>query len=539
MGALTEGERPGELIALGTTGAAIAMSDGTLAAIYTIEHGSLQELREHLGRIVERNPGQHLKLCVIGGAEEARAVVAQAQPRVSLRRAVQAFHLAEDGSLWTGRNTRADSPFGEALLAAATASDDPPAFDVLAVRIRAAQMSAHEAASLQEGRAFVDRLKETKLRATPAMLAVLLVAFGLQQWFGGSIAPVLIRMGASTPAALAGEPERFLAAAFLHGGFVHVGLNAYVLWILGGFIERLLGGAHTVTIMVLAALTGGVTSVLLTHADLGVGASGGIWGLLGAAAMLAFRPDGVLHPTVVPSIRRAAVTNLVLAGAISFVPGVDLWAHLGGGIAGAGYVLAMRPHFAAAAMHERPTSRAATIFASILAAIAIASFAVAVIRGRPWELREPIPLVERELAAGVTLPVPLTSTEPEQFPPTPDDPTELWRFGDLRHDVLVVLVSLTPHDVPADRWEAELADLAALPPSVPEGASADGPWRVVAGADLPTLQTSWSAEEVVGEMLVVIRPNVLVQVQTRHFADGPAAATDAAAAIAAAASEAR
>ena len=416
VGALTDGERSGELIALGTTGAAIAMPDGTLAAIYTVEHGSLDEVRAQLVRIVQRNPGQHLKLCLIGGTAEAQAVVAGAQPRLSLRRAVQAFHLADDGSLWTGRNTRADSPFGQALVAAADGSDDTPSFEVLAARIRAAQMSAQEAASLQEGRAFVDRIKATKLRATPAMLVVLLVAFGMQQWFGGSIAPVLIRMGASTRAALAGEPERFLAAAFLHGGIVHFGLNAYVLWILGGFIERLLGGAHTVAIMVLAALTGGVTSVLLTHADLGVGASGGIWGLLGAAAVLAFRPEGVLHPTVVPSIRRAAVINLVLAGAISFVPGVDLWAHLGGGVAGAAYVLAMRSHFSAAGTRERPTSRAATIFASVLAAIAIASFATAIIRGRPWELREPIPLVERDLATGVTLPVPLTSTEPEHSP---------------------------------------------------------------------------------------------------------------------------
>lgn len=533
---MTEGEHPGDLVALGTTGAAIALPDGTLAAIYTTGHGTADELREQLANIVSRNPGKHLKLCILGGEDEAQTAVAAAQPRISLRRAVQAFHLADDGTLWTGRNTRADSAFGRALAAAVDAEAEAPTFETLATRIRGAEMSPAQAAAMQEGRAFVDRIKATKLRATPAMLGVLLVAFALQQWFGGSIAPVLIRMGASTPAGLAGEPERFLAAAFLHGGLVHFGLNGYVLWILGGFIERLLGGAHTVTIMVLAALTGGVTSVLLTQADLGVGASGGIWGLLGAAAVLAFLPQGVLHPTVVPSIRRAAITNLVLAGAISFVPGVDLWAHLGGGIAGAAYVVAMRPHFAAVGTHERPTSRAATIFAAILAVIAISSFAVALLRGRAWELRDPIQLVDRELTAGVHLPVPLTTTEPKRYPPTPEDPTELWRFGDLRHDPLVVLVSLTAHDVEPEHWESELAELAAEPPPVPEGAEADGPWRVVSGAELPTLQTSWSSEEIVGQMLVVIRPTVLLQIQTRHFSDGPQAATDAAAAIAEAAS---
>jgi membrane associated rhomboid family serine protease len=531
---LDDEEQPGQLLALGRSAAAVGMADGTVATIVTAEHGDGDALLEHLRSIVGRNAGLHLKLCVLGGDASAQAALLRVQPRLSMRRAVQAFHLRADGSLWVGRATRRDSALGRALARVAEHQGEPPSLEVLAARVKAHDVSPERVALVREGQAFVDRIKSTPLRATPAMLAVLLAVFALQAWFGGSLPPVLVRMGASTHATLHGEPERLLAAAFLHGGIVHMGLNGYVLWILGGFLERLIGGAHLGIIVVTSAAVGGITSALLTHADLGVGASGGIWGALGAAAVLAFRPDGVLHPTVVPSIRRAAVVNLLLAGSISFLPGVDLWAHLGGGLAGAAYASAMRPYFATplgAGHGSRVPSRAVTAIAFALAAVAVGSLAIAIARGRPWQLRQPIVLVDHALTDDVTIEVPLTASSPKHYPPDAQSRSEVWLFGDLRRDPLVVLASATPHDVPAHRLDAELEALRAEPVPVPEGAVADGPWTFVEGAAYPTLHARWIAEDLQGHMITVLHPRTLVEVDIRSFRDGPASAATAAQAV--------
>lgn len=388
--ALIEHTEPaGRLLGLGRDIAAVAMPDQSVVMLVSARFGDAPAIREHLATIVEQNPGLHLKLVLIGGDTPMREAVRRARPRLSLRRAIQTFHLDDGGALWVGSGTRRDSPVGRALTR--VASGDLAALEPdragLAGRVQTPEASPEQIASHREQRAFAQRLHESRLWVTPALLGVLALVFVLEWWWGAaSSAAVLVHMGANTQASLRDEPWRLLASTFLHGGVLHVLLNGWALWVLGGFVERLLGPARLLALWVIAGATGSLFSALLGHADLSVGASGALLGMLGAAALVAFRPEGILPATVVPAIRRAALVNLVLAGTMSFMPRVDLWAHLGGAIAGGAFFLAVRPALARSTPADGPpaASGALRALAVVLVAAAVLSLGIAIARGRPW-----------------------------------------------------------------------------------------------------------------------------------------------------------
>lgn len=129
------------------------------------------------------------------------------------------------------------------------------------------------------------------------------------------------------------EPYRFLTSAFMHSGFWHLLLNMYALWILGSILEPILGRGRFTAIYLLSAVAGNVTVLLFANAAISlwntavVGASGAVFGLLGAQMVIA-RLSG------------ADLTNLlVVIGlnlAIGFAPGMNIsWqSHVGGFIMG-------------------------------------------------------------------------------------------------------------------------------------------------------------------------------------------------------------
>ncbi len=145
----------------------------------------------------------------------------------------------------------------------------------------------------------------------------------------------LIEFGAKDHLLIAsGDWWRLLTAAFLHQGVLHLAINGYALWILGSFCEVMYGRARFLLIYVGAALGGSLASNYLTPQN-AVGASGAIFGLLGAALVFGFR-----HRSRIPALmgRRLRgslmfwlVVNLAL-GAI--IPVIDNWGHLGGLAAG-------------------------------------------------------------------------------------------------------------------------------------------------------------------------------------------------------------
>lgn len=232
----------------------------------------------------------------------------------------------------------------------------------------------------------------TRPVVTWALVASLAGIFGLEMLWGNASDVTLLHMGANVPALTrAGEVERLLAATTLHVTPVHAMMNLYVLFGLGTGLELLFGRTRFLVLYFLSGLGGAIGTTLLSGASASAGASGAIWGLLTASAVLAFRPPPWVPPERVAAARRSAMTNLLLNVGISFLPGIDRWAHFGGGLAGAilvGLGILVPPRVAEArgeaddAWHERSLR----VIAALLALATIASVAMAWYRGQPWYL---------------------------------------------------------------------------------------------------------------------------------------------------------
>jgi len=125
-----------------------------------------------------------------------------------------------------------------------------------------------------------------------------------------------------------GEWWRLGTAAFLHGSFLHVAFNMYVLFALGPTLERILGHYRYLLLYLMAAIGGGVASYAFSDIrTVSVGASGAIFGLMGALVVAGRR------------LKYDITQVLVLLGinmVIGFIsPGVDWRAHIGGLVTGA------------------------------------------------------------------------------------------------------------------------------------------------------------------------------------------------------------
>jgi membrane associated rhomboid family serine protease len=128
-----------------------------------------------------------------------------------------------------------------------------------------------------------------------------------------------------------GEWWRLLTAAFLHYGPIHLGLNMLALWWFGRALEDALGPARYLLLYVVSGLAGSAGALIANPNAVTVGASGAIFGILGAAVVLERQQTNVLGGS--------ALTLIVVNLAFTFaVPGISIGGHLGGL---AGGVLAM------------------------------------------------------------------------------------------------------------------------------------------------------------------------------------------------------
>ena len=133
---------------------------------------------------------------------------------------------------------------------------------------------------------------------------------------------------AMVPALAHQEPYRLITSPFFHLNVVHIALNMFTLAIIGSPVEALLGRVRFVALYLLSAIGGSVGFYLLApHNEGGVGASGAIFGLMGAYVVLARRKGWSTVPVVV-----LIVLNLVYG---FVVPGVGWQAHVGGLCTGA------------------------------------------------------------------------------------------------------------------------------------------------------------------------------------------------------------
>ncbi|MFN0123886.1 MAG: rhomboid family intramembrane serine protease, partial [Blastocatellia bacterium] len=128
----------------------------------------------------------------------------------------------------------------------------------------------------------------------------------------------------------AGEYWRVLTYAFLHGGVLHILMNSLALIQVGRLAEEVYGGAKYFCLYLFAALTGGIVIALTNNAA--VGASGAVFGLIGAMAVYGYkRGDTFGH-----ALKADMVQWLIYGAIISLSPRISFAGHLGGLIGGAG-----------------------------------------------------------------------------------------------------------------------------------------------------------------------------------------------------------
>ncbi|NBU16029.1 MAG: rhomboid family intramembrane serine protease [Actinobacteria bacterium] len=148
--------------------------------------------------------------------------------------------------------------------------------------------------------------------------------------FGGGASSRQVQLGLSEIFVANGEWWRIISAGFLHFGALHIAMNMLLLYQLGSLLEPVLGSGRFV-LLYFAAMVGGSFGALLLSPDaLTGGASGAVFGLMGAAAV------ALLHRGVNP-MQTGIGTTLVLNLLITFaIPGISIGGHLGGVIVGAG-----------------------------------------------------------------------------------------------------------------------------------------------------------------------------------------------------------
>jgi membrane associated rhomboid family serine protease len=125
------------------------------------------------------------------------------------------------------------------------------------------------------------------------------------------------------------EYWRLVTGGFLHANLLHIAFNMYLLWILGQMLEPMLGSGRFAALYFTALLWGSFGALVVTPDAVTVGASGAVFGLMGAAAV-ELRSRGI-NPFQT-DIGMLIIFNLALSFVLS---GISIGGHIGGLIGGA------------------------------------------------------------------------------------------------------------------------------------------------------------------------------------------------------------
>jgi len=173
----------------------------------------------------------------------------------------------------------------------------------------------------------------TALSATKVLLGANLIVALLMFATGAPTSPrTLLRFGALPPVLDTGEWWRLFTAMFVHIGPAHLLFNMYALWLFGQAIEQRFGKLRFLALYFGSGLVGSAASLAFTEGGIRAGASGGVFGILGA-----FIGVYLQHRDNVGA--RSQLTSLFFLVGINLffgftVPGIDNSAHLGGLAAG-------------------------------------------------------------------------------------------------------------------------------------------------------------------------------------------------------------
>ena len=228
-----------------------------------------------------------------------------------------------------------------------------------AVGVQCVDCLREQARGVREPRtAFGGRVTGGRPVVTLTLIGLSVVAYLLQRTVAGFTSAF-----AFTPYLAAEQPWRFLTSAFLHSPamFLHIAFNMYALWLLGPYLEGVLGRLRFGVLYLVSAVGGSVGFLVLAGLRDGswfagaVGASGAVFGLFAAII--------VVNRRLGRQMGQIAVI-IAINAVLPFVFPVIAWeAHLGGALTGA--VLA-------AALAYAPRSRRDVVQALGVAAVLIA-----------------------------------------------------------------------------------------------------------------------------------------------------------------------
>ena len=165
------------------------------------------------------------------------------------------------------------------------------------------------------------------------ILGINVVVFVVLMLSGGSTdTEVLIKFGALSSNLISeGQYWRFIACIFLHANLMHLGVNAFSLFIFGPTAEMFFGRIKFLVIYLIAGVGGSITSyVFIDPRSIGVGASGAVFGVLGSIAVYYYLNQHIYGKYGRGMMGGIGLIVLLNLGFGFTVQGVDNWAHIGG-----------------------------------------------------------------------------------------------------------------------------------------------------------------------------------------------------------------
>jgi membrane associated rhomboid family serine protease len=187
---------------------------------------------------------------------------------------------------------------------------------------------------------------------TKALIVVNVLVYLVTLAQGSSINQVsgslFARWALYAPALANGDWYRLLTSTFLHAGLIHLGFNMFILWYVGSPVEQAIGRGRFLALYIVSGLAGSAGALVVSPDAVTVGASGAIFGVLGAALVLERQGNYVLGGQALGLIVINLVITFVLPSTIS------VGGHVGGLIGGAVSMLALSRLGRTHAIYGRP-----------------------------------------------------------------------------------------------------------------------------------------------------------------------------------------
>jgi membrane associated rhomboid family serine protease len=306
---------------------------GSGRGLVLIDHAnnSDAELRAHVDRILHAHEKGLLFIAVAGGDASVTDVLRAADAETRNRDHIGLYHVDPTGKVqWVaGRRLRELEKAGRAL---------PPTRPLTPTDV--ADIIERGRKERLEAMAFVQGTARRFPHLTVAIIAICVLLFALTSG-NDPRALKLYHLLSNHPGAVRhGELWRLFTYAFLHDtrNATHLIVNMLSLYSLGTFLEPLLGRIRLGALFAITAVAGGIASTLFMGGE-SIGASGAVWGLVGATFGLLSGRQPLFPALIARGLRQRLIVILAINIVISFLPHIDRYCHFGGGIAG--YLVAL------------------------------------------------------------------------------------------------------------------------------------------------------------------------------------------------------